>query len=258
MRVPSSIARRRNRDQLLLQSLDLVRPIAAGYARTSSACLEDLIQVGVLGLFKAAEGFQPSNGVPFWAYARPHVRGAILHYLRDQCHLVRLPRRLEEWRQKQTKAPAPLAVAHEDGQPERHPYRDLLWRWNALSHPLPLDEVAASEAPEWTFANGEAQPASQIPVALAYQPVALDDTWNSATVQQLLALVSPRQRRVLRSVILKGWSYRRTAAAMGVSAPTVQRLLQAALADLRSNLSTCQVRTLAPSSCRAASAAPGC
>ena len=75
-------------------------PIALHYARIARQDKDDLIQVGRLGLIKAAGLYQKAFEVPFSAFARPHIRGAILHYLRDSVGLVRLPRRVQERAQR--------------------------------------------------------------------------------------------------------------------------------------------------------------
>ena len=79
---------------------DLVRPLAIHYARRCGESWEDLLQVGLLGLIRASELYRPESGTPFDAFARPHVRGAILHYLRDLSPVVRLPRRAAELQQR--------------------------------------------------------------------------------------------------------------------------------------------------------------
>ena len=78
------------------QHMRLVEPLARRYARSSGQDPEDLRQVGLLGLLRAAERYEGSRDVPFAAYARPHVRGAILHYLRDRAAIIRLPRRVQD------------------------------------------------------------------------------------------------------------------------------------------------------------------
>ena len=78
------------------QHMRLVEPLARRYARSSGQDSEDLRQVGLLGLLRAAERYEGSKNVPFAAFARPHVRGAILHYLRDRAAIIRLPRRVQD------------------------------------------------------------------------------------------------------------------------------------------------------------------
>ena len=81
------------RRQLIERHLPLVRSIARRYAGAEP--LEDLVQVGAIGLIKAADRFDAARGVAFGAYAAPFVAGEIRHHLRDRCAPVRVPRRLQ-------------------------------------------------------------------------------------------------------------------------------------------------------------------
>lgn len=83
----------KSRNARVEQHLSIVDPVARHYAANSGQDQEDLRQVGLLGLLRAAERFEPNRSVPFAAFAKPHIRGAILHYLRDGAALVRIPRR---------------------------------------------------------------------------------------------------------------------------------------------------------------------
>ena len=74
----------------------LVEPLARLYAAKSGQDPDDLQQVGLLGLLRAAERFEGRRDIPFSAFARPHIRGAILHYLRDKAAIIRLPRAAQD------------------------------------------------------------------------------------------------------------------------------------------------------------------
>ena len=73
----------------------LVEPLARRYASKSGQDPDDLLQVGLMGLLRAAERYEGQRDIPFSAFARPHIRGAILHYLRDKAAIIRLPRALQ-------------------------------------------------------------------------------------------------------------------------------------------------------------------
>ena len=77
------------------QHMQLVKPLASRYAAKSGQDPDDLLQVGLLGLLRAAERYEGQRDIPFSAFARPHIRGAILHYLRDKAAIIRLPRALQ-------------------------------------------------------------------------------------------------------------------------------------------------------------------
>ena len=84
------------RDKIVLLSISLVKRIAYGLARRSTDPVEDLIQVGSIGLVKAIEQFDPSAGAKFHTYATHLITGEIRHYLRDKTSMIRAPRELQE------------------------------------------------------------------------------------------------------------------------------------------------------------------
>ena len=86
--------KRRNRQ--IQDNLHLVQPIARHYAQQTGLESDDLLQVGCLGLIKAYNRYDAQRGTPFPSFAKPHIRGAILHFLRDRVGLIRLPRAVEE------------------------------------------------------------------------------------------------------------------------------------------------------------------
>jgi len=73
--------------------------------------LDDLIQVGIVGLLKAIDRFEPERGVEFTTYATPTVVGEIKRYFRDKGWAVKVPRRLQELNLAVTRAGDALAVA---------------------------------------------------------------------------------------------------------------------------------------------------
>ena len=86
----------KHRNRQIQDNLHLVRPIARHYAQQTDLESDDLLQVGCLGLIKAYNRYDAKRGAPFPSFAKPHIRGAILHYLRDRVGLIRLPRAVEE------------------------------------------------------------------------------------------------------------------------------------------------------------------
>ena len=92
----------RARDELIVQYLPLVRALASRYARRSDQ-LEDLVQVGSIGLVKAIDRFELDRGVELTTYATPTIVGEIRRYFRDKAWAVRVPRGLQELNLKLTK-----------------------------------------------------------------------------------------------------------------------------------------------------------
>ena len=82
------------RSRLIQQYLPLVRRLARRYVGHGEE-LEDLVQVGSIGLIKAIDRFQLDRGVDLATYAIPTIDGEIKRHLRDRAWPVRVPRRLQ-------------------------------------------------------------------------------------------------------------------------------------------------------------------
>lgn len=83
------------RNELIVAHLNLVRYLAVKFANRGEA-LDDLIQVGTVGLLKAIDRFDLDRGVEFTTYATPTIVGEIKRYFRDKGWAVKVPRRLQE------------------------------------------------------------------------------------------------------------------------------------------------------------------
>ena len=84
------------RDKIVQMTISLVKRISYGLARRSTDPVDDLIQVGSIGLVKAIEQFDPTAGAKFHTYATHLITGEIRHYLRDKTSMIRAPRELQE------------------------------------------------------------------------------------------------------------------------------------------------------------------
>ncbi len=201
------------RNQRIEHYLKLVDPIAGHYAKRSGLDRDDLKQVGRLGLLRAAEGYKQSQNKPFEVFARPHIRGAILHYMRDSVGLVRLPRRLQEQAQNAIKSssaePQRAQTMSAESALNVHAYR-CRQSWE----PLDESKVAADE-PVW-------------------QPLLMQE--RAKQIWEAINALAPSEKGALIDVVLEGASLREAGAKHGVSAMTMQRRLKRALAQLRQKL----------------------
>ena len=256
------------RNQRVDQYRTLVTPIAVHYGRRCPEPIEDLIQVGLLGLLRAAELFDAQTQTPFEAFARPHIRGAILHYLRDSALAVRLPRRQMELHDKLRQVQANWHKTHgqEASSEDLRRALDLsipqwqeLQRGKAMARPIGLADGVIDAWAEQAV-DREAGPAQQ--------PGEDGEGEYQLRLKRQWARLEPDLRQVVDKVVLSGWTYRRTAALLKVSPMTVQRRLKRGLAELRQGLGrsanppiSSQLRS--PISCpscrhREQSAAPAC
>jgi RNA polymerase sigma-B factor len=83
------------RDRLVMLHLNLVRFLAGKFANRGEP-LEDLVQVGNIGLINAVDRFDPSRGNKFSTYAAPTIVGEIKRHFRDKAWNLKVPRRLQE------------------------------------------------------------------------------------------------------------------------------------------------------------------
>jgi RNA polymerase sigma-B factor len=70
--------------------MDLAEKIAGNFARRTVHPKEDLLQLAMIGLIKAARRYEPSRG-PFRPYGRTYANGEITHFLRDNGFLLKVP-----------------------------------------------------------------------------------------------------------------------------------------------------------------------
>jgi RNA polymerase sigma-B factor len=99
----------RLRDELVVVHLNLVRFLAVRFANRGEP-LDDLVQVGTVGLLKAIDRFDLDRGVEFTTYATPTIVGEIKRYFRDKGWAVKVPRRLQELNLAVNRASDKLAI----------------------------------------------------------------------------------------------------------------------------------------------------
>jgi RNA polymerase sigma-B factor len=83
------------REQLIEKYMSLVRSLARRYSYRGEQ-LDDLIQIGAIGLIKAIDRFDTNRGVELTTYATPNIIGEIKRHFRDKGWSVRVPRGLQE------------------------------------------------------------------------------------------------------------------------------------------------------------------
>ncbi|MCP9850058.1 sigma-70 family RNA polymerase sigma factor [Cyanobium sp. Morenito 9A2] len=208
------------RNQRVEHYRGIVRPIALHYASVCSEQADDLQQVGLLGLIRAAELYQRERAIPFAAFARPHIRGAILHYLRDVAPSVRLPRRQQELADR-VRATGRQLTQELGRTPSDDQLRQVLGlsvqQWQRFEQACCLRRVELLEHDP----------------AIAAEPVAPGEPEQPPRALLAMAELEPRQGRVVRAVVLGGASLREVARELEVSPMTAHRLLHRGLDQLR-------------------------
>ncbi|MFF7203518.1 SigB/SigF/SigG family RNA polymerase sigma factor [Streptomyces sp. NPDC008141] len=98
------------RNTLIEMNLSLVQFAARRFRNRGSGEMEDVIQVGTIGLIKAIDRFDLSREVEFTSFAIPYIVGEIKRFFRDTSWAVHVPRRLQELRTELAKAKDELAA----------------------------------------------------------------------------------------------------------------------------------------------------
>ncbi|MET9149703.1 RNA polymerase sigma factor SigF [Streptomyces griseoflavus] len=86
------------RNTLIEMNMSLVRYAAGRFRSRGPEEMEDIVQVGMIGLIKAIDRFELSREVEFTSFAIPYIVGEIKRFFRDTSWSVHVPRRLQEAR----------------------------------------------------------------------------------------------------------------------------------------------------------------
>jgi RNA polymerase sigma-B factor len=99
------------RNTLIEMNLSLVAFAARRFRNRGSGDMEDIIQVGTIGLIKAIDRFDLSREVEFTSFAIPYIVGEIKRFFRDTTWAVHVPRRLQELRVSLARSREALAIS---------------------------------------------------------------------------------------------------------------------------------------------------
>jgi len=222
----------RIRNELVVAHLNLVRYLAVKFANRGEA-LDDLIQVGTVGLLKAIDRFDLDRGVEFTTYATPTIVGEIKRYFRDKGWAVKVPRRLQELNLAVNRANEKLTVklGHSPTVAE-------------LAQHLGTTEEDILEAQELgqaynllsldTELNGEGDKKAQtLADYVGQNDPALEMLEDRANLERAFAVLSRRERVILYLRFYESVSQTEIAKRLNVSQMHVSRLQQKALEKLR-------------------------
>ena len=223
------------REALLEEIIRLNMVIASELARRyhgRGIAGDDLDQVANLGLVKAVQGFDPTQGNDFLSFAVPTIRGEIRRYFRDFGWAIRPPRSVQELQSRITTAEGELFQAL-----GRSPRPSEIAEHLGVDLDLGVDSLSANgcfapmslDAP---VADGDIAPTARLGE--------LDPSFATAEARVVLARIlsdlSPRDRQILEMRFFGGCSQAEIGAEIGVTQMQVSRLLSRLLERLRRRL----------------------
>ncbi|WP_322921724.1 SigB/SigF/SigG family RNA polymerase sigma factor [Nocardioides renjunii] len=217
--------------QLIESNTRVARSIASRY-KNRGIDLDDLEQVALLGLTKAAHRFDPTAGHDFMAFAVPTIRGEIRRWFRDHGWTIRPPRRVQELQARIMKAQGELEQAlgrsPRPSEIAAHLGEDL----DAVVEALSADGFFTPTSLDAAVGDGS----SGLADLLGEEDPAMRSAEARAVLEPLLAALSDRDRSVLRLRFYEQRTQQEIAEAFGITQAQVSRILARILAELRARL----------------------
>jgi RNA polymerase sigma-B factor len=221
------------RDELIERSMPLVRSLARRYANRGEQ-LDDLVQIGAIGLIKAIDRFDVDRGFELTTYATPNIIGEIKRHFRDKGWSVRVPRGLQELNVRLTRLVEQLTV-----ELGRSP------TIAELAQSADVDEEQVLEALESGRAytsvslsggadedGGELDPLE----AIGSEEPAYAVSEDRALLAPGFRALDERERSILHLRFFEGLTQSQIAAQVGISQMHVSRLIRRSLEKIRAEI----------------------
>jgi RNA polymerase sigma-B factor len=221
------------RDELIERSMPLVRSLARRYANRGEQ-LEDLVQIGAIGLIKAIDRFDLERGVELTTYATPNIIGEIKRHFRDKGWSVRVPRGLQELNVRLTRLVEQLTV-----ELGRSPTITELAEGAGVDQEQVLEALESSRA--YTSVSlsgggreegGELDPLESIGTEEPRYAVSED----RAVLAPGFRVLDERERTILHLRFFEGLTQSQIAARVGISQMHVSRLIRRSLEKIRAEI----------------------
>ena len=215
---------------LIERHLPLVMFLARKFADRGEP-LDDLIQVGTIGLIKAIDRFEISKGFEFSTFATPTIVGEIKRHFRDKTWAVRVPRRLQELGASVTKATTELTH-----KLDRSPTPKEIAKHLGIT----VDEVAEALESNAAYSTVSLDVTSDTSTSIGETFGSLDEALEGVeyreSLKPLLAQLDDREKRILQMRFFENLSQSQIATELGISQMHVSRILTKVLSHLREGL----------------------
>ncbi len=224
------------REELIEQYMSLVRSLARRYSHRGEQ-LEDLVQIGAIGLIKAIDRFDLDRGVELTTYATPNIIGEIKRHFRDRGWAVRVPRGLQELNVQVSKLVDQLTVqlgrspkipelAKAAGVEEESVVEALesgrAYSSLSLSHTTGTEDGEELDPLETL---GDVEPAYQV-------------SEDRVVLAPGFRVLDERERRILHLRFFEGLTQSQIAGQVGISQMHVSRLIRRSLEKIRAEIAS--------------------
>ena len=225
------------RNTLIEMNMSLVRFAAGRFRSRGPEEMEDIVQVGMIGLIKAIDRFELTREVEFTSFAVPYIVGEIKRFFRDTTWAVHVPRRLQEARVQ-------LARATEE-------LRSRLGRTPTTKELAELMSLGEDEVREARLASngyhsssldaavsGSADGEAALQDFIGAEDQALELVEDFQVLAPLIAELDERDRQIIHMRFVEELTQAQVGERLGVSQMHVSRLLSRTLTRLRDGMLT--------------------
>ncbi|MDQ7793965.1 MAG: RNA polymerase sporulation sigma factor SigG [bacterium] len=219
------------REQLIRGNLRLVLSVIQRFNNRGEN-VDDLFQVGCIGLIKAIDNFDLGQNVKFSTYAVPMIIGEIRRYLRDN-NPIRVSRSLRDVAykalqvrdtlvNKHSREPTLGEIAHE----LKMAREDVVYALDAIQEPISLFDPVYHDGGDPIFVMDQIS-----------DDKSLDQSWlEQISIREALRRLNERERLILTLRFFEGKTQMEVASEIGISQAQVSRLEKAALAHMRKQM----------------------
>ncbi|MFD5818649.1 RNA polymerase sigma factor SigF [Streptomyces sp. NPDC059618] len=225
------------RNTLIEMNLSLVRYAAARFRSRSQGEMEDIVQVGTIGLIKAIDRFELTREVEFTSFAVPYIVGEIKRFFRDTSWAVHVPRRLQEARVELAKATEELRT-----RLGRTPTTRELSELMCLSEEEVIEARKASNGYNSSSldaaltADGGADGEAVLSDFIGEEDPSLELVEDFNSLAPLIAELDERQRRIIHLRFVEERTQAQIGEELGISQMHVSRLITRIIKRLRAGL----------------------
>jgi RNA polymerase sigma-B factor len=222
------------REELIKRYLPLVRSLARRFMSRGQP-LEDLVQVGSIGLIKAIDRFDLERGVELSTYATPTILGEIKRYFRDKGWAVKVPRALQDLNVRLNRV-----IEHMTVDLQRSPTISELAAATQVSEEEVVEALesgrAYSSVSIFSGGSGEDEESLELLDCLGQEEQAYDVFEQRRVLAPAMEKLDPRERLILHLRFFEGMTQTQVAARIGISQMHVSRLIRKSIDSLRETM----------------------
>lgn len=217
------------KDEIVMGNLKLVLSAVKPY-RSQKYSLDDLFQIGVIGLIKSIDNFDVSKNVMFSTYAVPMIRGEIKRYVRDSVSILRVSRQVKDLAYHCFKAKEELTQ-----QLERSPTYEEISKYLNIKKEQ-VKEAFESFNPVMSFSepiNNTDEDSLELYDIISDPEDLEEKVITNLTLKTALNSLDEIERRIIDNRYFEGLTQMEVAQEFNISQAQVSRLEKQALKNMR-------------------------